>query len=248
LAPAIRSPLNKPSCFDRSRGDGRQTVTETRQPSNEADLDFIHFECYDSIQKFDPWFPGTAKLLVTVSQPGSRSIGIIDMAIVGAALCPRDFLERARGQPHLRLKSLAPALLTICVVLYSLSLTGCARHPPPREAGPAVQERKPPPARAAVRTGRAPEPYRHVEPVVRRPDPALLSPQREPDCTFQRSDFKTVDPAEWARLQIEYERKCYQEAEKAARGRLTLLQASSKCEIEPAGQPRPVRRPTAQPQ
>ena len=34
-------------------------------------------------------------------------------------------------------------------------------------------------------------------------------------------------------LKVEYERQCYQDAEKAARDRLVLLQASSTCEIEP---------------
>jgi hypothetical protein len=170
------------------------------------------------------------------------------MAIVGAALCPRGFREFAgeqlrRGSP----RSLAAKFLTICVILCSMALAGCARHPPQREAGPAVQERKPPLVRAAVRTRRAPEPYRYAEPIVRRPDPALLLPQLEPDCAFKRSDFKTVDPAEWARLKIEYERQCYRDAEKAARDRLALLQTSSTCEIEPARQPRPARRQSAQP-
>jgi hypothetical protein len=69
----------------------------------------------------------------------------------------------------------------------------------------------------------------------------LLSPQPAPDCEFKRSDLKTVDPDEWARLKVEYERQCYLDAEKAARERLAMLQASSTCEIEPVGQRRPVR-------
>jgi hypothetical protein len=35
-----------------------------------------------------------------------------------------------------------------------------------------------------------------------------------------------VDPNEWARLKIDYERQCYQDAEKIARDRLGLLQLS----------------------
>jgi hypothetical protein len=35
-----------------------------------------------------------------------------------------------------------------------------------------------------------------------------------------------VDQDEWARLKIDYERQCYQAAEKIARDRLGLLQAS----------------------
>jgi len=75
----------------------------------------------------------------------------------------------------------------------------------------------------------------------------LLSPQPAPDCEFNRSDLRTVDPVEWARLKTEYERQCYQDAEKAARDRLALLQTSSTCEIEPVRQRSSVRRPSAQP-
>jgi hypothetical protein len=50
-----------------------------------------------------------------------------------------------------------------------------------------------------------------------------------------------VDPDEWARLKTEFERQCYQDAEKAARDRLNELQASSTCEIERVPQQRPAR-------
>ncbi len=65
-----------------------------------------------------------------------------------------------------------------------------------------------------------------------RPDRALLVPPRAPDCGFGRSDLKTLDPDQWARLKVEYERKCYQNAEKAVRERLRLLQAASRCEAD----------------
>jgi hypothetical protein len=42
-------------------------------------------------------------------------------------------------------------------------------------------------------------------------------------------------------LKVEYERQCYQDAEKAARDRLILLQASATCEVEPVRQRKPVR-------
>jgi hypothetical protein len=66
----------------------------------------------------------------------------------------------------------------------------------------------------------------------------MLAPQPAPDCEYKRPDVGTVDPNEWARLKIDYERQCYQNAEKIARDRLRLLQASSTCEIEP-----PVQHP-----
>jgi hypothetical protein len=75
------------------------------------------------------------------------------------------------------------------------------------------------------------------EPHIRRPDRALLAPQPVPDCAFTRSDFKTLDPDQWARLKLDYERQCYQHAEKVARDRLRLLQTSSRCEIEPTRRP-----------
>ncbi|HLX13952.1 MAG TPA: hypothetical protein VKS24_01930 [Bradyrhizobium sp.] len=71
------------------------------------------------------------------------------------------------------------------------------------------------------------------EPICR-PDRALLAPQPAPDCGFGRADLKTVDPDQWAHLKLEYELKCYKEAEKTTRQRLRLLQAAAKCEATPA--------------
>jgi hypothetical protein len=164
------------------------------------------------------------------------------MAIPGGALRFQDSCEEAGKQPHAAsLKSLAPKLLIVGVILSSMSLAGCARGPAQRETGPALHEDKASAVRAPVQTRRYAEPTRYADPKFRRPDPALLSPQPAPDCEFKRSDLKTVDPDEWARLKVEYERQCYQNAEKAARERLALLQASSTCEIEPVRPRRPVR-------
>jgi hypothetical protein len=164
------------------------------------------------------------------------------MAIPGGALRFQDCCEEAGKRPHAAgLKSHSPRLLTICVILWSMSLAGCARNPAQREVSPALHEGKAPPTRAPVRTRRYTEPVRYAEPKIRRPDLALLSPQPAPDCEFKRSDLKTVDPDEWARLKVEYERQCYLDAEKAARDRLALLQASSTCEIEPVRQRKPAR-------
>jgi hypothetical protein len=164
------------------------------------------------------------------------------MAIPGGALRFQDSCEEAGERPHASgLKSLAPKLLTVCVIFCAMSFAGCARNPAQREVSPALHEDKAPPVRAPVRPRRYAEPYRHAEPKIRRPDLALLSPQPAPDCEFKRSDLRTVDPDGWARLKVEYERQCYQNAEKAARERLALLQASSTCEIEPVRQRRSAR-------
>ena len=164
------------------------------------------------------------------------------MAIPGGALRFQDCCEEAGERPHAAgLKSLAPKLLTVCVILCSMSFAGCARNPAQHEVSTVLHEGKASPIRAPVRTRRYSEPIRYAEPKIRRPDPALLSPQPAPDCEFKRSDLKTVDPDEWARLKVEYERQCYLDAEKAARERLALLQTSSRCEIEPVRQRRRVR-------
>jgi hypothetical protein len=65
-------------------------------------------------------------------------------------------------------------------------------------------------------------------------DRALLTPVHAPDCGFGRADLKTVDPEQWAHLKLEFERKCYQNAEKIARERLRHLQAAAKCEVQTA--------------
>ena len=65
-------------------------------------------------------------------------------------------------------------------------------------------------------------------------DRALLTPAHAPDCGFGRADLKTVDPEQWARLKLEFERKCYQNAEKIARERLRRLQVAARCEVQTA--------------
>jgi hypothetical protein len=74
----------------------------------------------------------------------------------------------------------------------------------------------------------------NLEPQVCRPDRTLLVPPRAPDCGFGHSDLKTLDPDQWARLKIEYERKCYQTAERSVRERLRLLQAANRCKANGA--------------
>lgn len=169
------------------------------------------------------------------------------MAIVDTALCPEDCCQRASAPGTAGVKSRTPLLVAASVILCSMLLAGCARNPAQREVGPAVHETKTTPVRPAVRPRRSPEPNRYVAPRIRRPDLALLSPQPAPDCEFNRSDLKTVDANEWARLKVEYERQCYLDAEKAARDRLAQLQTASTCEVEPVRQRSPVRWQSAQP-
>ena len=74
----------------------------------------------------------------------------------------------------------------------------------------------------------------HAETRLCRPDAVLLAPQSAPDCVFRRGDLKTADPDLWAKMKVEYERQCYQAAEKRVRDRLGRLQAASRCETEAA--------------
>ena len=55
--------------------------------------------------------------------------------------------------------------------------------------------------------------------------PALLAPQQSPDCEFKSTNSTAIDPNQSARLKIDYERQCYQDAEKIARDRLRLSPA-----------------------
>ena len=66
-----------------------------------------------------------------------------------------------------------------------------------------------------------------------RPNPDLLVPRSAPDCVFRRPELKTLDSDQWERLKIEYERQCYQDAEKLVRDRLRRLQAvNRRCEAQ----------------
>ncbi len=117
--------------------------------------------------------------------------------------------------------ALAPKLLALSAMSCAMALAGCANNS------------------AQQREGKA-DPIDSAAPVhgpselrIHRPNRALLVPQPAPDCELKASDLKTVDADQWARLKLDYERQCYQRAEKMVRDRLRLLQASARCEIEP---------------
>jgi hypothetical protein len=133
-------------------------------------------------------------------------------------------------------RALRPKPLILSVIVLALALAGCARNPPPRETSLAHREARATPVRLASHARVHSETQRHAELRVHRPDPALLAPQPTPNCEFKRADIKAVDPDEWTRLKTEYERQCYQDAEKAARERLSQLQGAAACEIERAPQ------------
>jgi hypothetical protein len=101
----------------------------------------------------------------------------------------------------------------LCATLSAMTVAGCARHPDQQVA--AATDAEP---RSQVCLS----------------ERELLAPQQAPDCEFRVTDLKTVDPAAFAHLKLDYERQCYQRAEKRARDRLRLLQASRLCETRRA--------------
>jgi hypothetical protein len=105
--------------------------------------------------------------------------------------------------------ALAPRLLTVSAIACAIALAGCASRSTQHEAEPVEA------------------------PPIRRSDQALLAPQPAPDCEFRGADLKTMDPDVFARLKLDYERQCFQRAEKIARSRLRVLQVSNRCEVEP---------------
>lgn len=155
------------------------------------------------------------------------------MATARRAPCADSFFESGmtpskrdgiRGEGSGALRAFASKLVTLCAISCAMAVAGCSSNSAQREV-------KADPAPAA-----APAEVRS-QLQIHRPKRALLVPQPAPDCELRASDLKTVDPDQWARLKLDYERQCYQQAEKMVRGRLRLLQASSRCEMEPTRHP-----------
>ena len=65
-------------------------------------------------------------------------------------------------------------------------------------------------------------------------EPAYCQPRPAPDCQFRNASLRTVDPEEFTRLKIAYERRCTRRAEKAERERMRELQAAGVCHSRPA--------------
>jgi len=140
-----------------------------------------------------------------------------------AAKLSRFGLENRSANALGRLPARARKLLAVSAIACAMAVAGCARNP-------AQHEVKADPIQAAPPAQERPE-WR-----IRRPNRALLVSQPAPDCEFRGPDRNTVDPDTWARLKLDYERQCYQRAEKVARDRLRQLQAA-RCEIEPVRHP-----------
>lgn len=167
------------------------------------------------------------------------------MAIARRAHSAGDGSELAK--PRSRLSSPLSLAPVLSIVVLALGLAGCARDPARGDLSAAHtdfkrvhREVRATPVRLPPRRRVYAETPQPSELRVHRPDAALLTAQPAPRCEFTNTDLKAVDPDQWERLKTEFERKCYQDAEKAVRDRLGQLQASSTCEVERV--PRSVRR------
>ena len=124
------------------------------------------------------------------------------------------------------LMSFNPTLLTISIFAYTLAVAGCAGNPAQRDVHSARHKVSTTAVHAPARTLSHSEQRRYPERRIHLPDAALLTSQPAPDCAFKGASVDAMDATELARLKIEYERQCYQNAEKAARDRLSVLQGA----------------------
>jgi len=115
---------------------------------------------------------------------------------------------------------LAARLPHLGAIICTLAISGCAGNAPQPES-------RSEPIRSGLAAPATDSQMCHI-------DRALLVPARAPDCGFGRSDLKTLDPDQWTHLKVEFEKKCYQHAEKMVRERLRQLQVASRCGIEQA--------------
>jgi hypothetical protein len=99
-----------------------------------------------------------------------------------------------------------PGLLLAALVASAMALGGCAGQQGTQEA--------------------------HAGPT--NPQPAYCERRPAPDCEFRNASLRTVDPTEFARLKLAYERRCIRRVERAERRRMRELQASGACEDRPA--------------
>jgi hypothetical protein len=139
--------------------------------------------------------------------------------VLAAAFTTRGSIGEMRNKPQAALPRITrpiSRLRGLAAISCAIAVSACAPNSPQLESRP-----EPIQTAAAVPA--------HSEPRICQPDRVLLAPLPVPDCSFKRSELKTVDPDGWARLKVEYERQCYRNAEKVVRERLRLLQAAVRC-------------------
>jgi len=158
----------------------------------------------------------------TTTRPFHRIRTARDTSLACARRCAAAIEARRRsiaGRLSDRL-SLAGTLPLLGAIVCTLAIAGCAGNAPQPDS-------RSEPNRSGIVSPRSDAQMCHI-------DRALLVPARAPDCGFGRSDLKTLDPEQWAHLKIEFEKKCYQHAEKMIRERFRQLQVASRCGVEQA--------------
>jgi hypothetical protein len=157
------------------------------------------------------------------TEPLDRRIRAACKATVGRArglLPATDGSARNVAGRRDRRASLAANLPKLAAIICVLAISGCAGNAPQPET-------RSEPMRSGAAAPGPDSQMCHI-------DHALLVPAHAPDCGFGRSDLKTLDPDQWTHLKIEFEKKCYQHAEKMVRERLRQLQVASRCGIQQA--------------
>jgi hypothetical protein len=140
----------------------------------------------------------------------------IHAALDAAVACASEPARSAQARKRRKLGHL-------CAIACTLAISGCAGSAPQPDS-----RSEPNHPGAASLSGQETSPKCHIA-------RALLVSPPAPDCGFGRSDLKTMDPDQWARLKLEFERKCFQHAEKSVRERLRQLQtAANRCGVEQA--------------
>jgi len=135
-----------------------------------------------------------------------------------------------------RLNAFARALLALAAVSLALTIAACSSNSTQnKSASTQVSSQQRLIERAPIQDQSSS--YRAASARQRpqqshRANRTLLARQPAPDCEFKGPEPDTVDADQWARLKLDYERHCYQQAEMLARKRLDQLLASGKCRAE----------------
>jgi hypothetical protein len=135
-----------------------------------------------------------------------------------------------------RLNAFARTILALSAASFMLTIAACSSNSTQNKAASTrvsaqekfVQERPIEEKSATYRSATAiPRPVRQSHPSNR----TIVAHLPAPDCEFKGQEPETVDAEQWARLKLDYERHCYEQAEMTARNRLELLLASGKCRV-----------------
>lgn len=159
----------------------------------------------------------------TATGPLHRRIRTARDAALADASRPAGAIGGQRRSSNGRAKDrtwLARKLPNLGAIIVALAMSGCAGNAPQPDS-------RSEPNRSGLAAPRSDAQMCHI-------DRALLVPAHAPDCGFGQSALKTLDPEQWAHLKIEFEKKCYQHAEKMIRERLRQLQVASRCGVEQA--------------